>query len=107
MNRREILVKAAKEVERGWCQYALEDSDGNVCAVGAIYKAMTGDACLFGYEVWTPARTTAYKSCLKAITRVIGAPFDEVAHSRVVDFNNAEGRTQAEVVKVLRKAARI
>lgn len=36
----DVLDQAAKELtERGWCQGDLENSEGNVCALGALTRA--------------------------------------------------------------------
>lgn len=38
----EVLEKALAEIEKGWCQKIREDEYGNVCAVGALQRAVYG-----------------------------------------------------------------
>lgn len=38
----EVIEQASKELDkRGWCQHADHNSDGNVCAMGAVNEALT------------------------------------------------------------------
>jgi hypothetical protein len=71
---------AAYIEEHGWCQRAMEDASGRVCLIEAITS--TG-----GYLDGVGA----------AIERLIGPDF--------ISWNDAPGRTQTEVVKMLRAAA--
>jgi hypothetical protein len=38
----EVLEKALAELEKGWCSRQREDGDGNVCAIGALGRAVHG-----------------------------------------------------------------
>lgn len=99
MTPREVLLKAAELVERGWCQghYALDDH-GNpalveddacyFCAEGAIIAAMRND---HGRD---------FMETVRALGRAIG-----VHNSKIIPWNDAPGRTQAEVVAALKAAA--
>lgn len=94
MKTSEVLAAAAKHVEQGWTTGRMaRDRNGNFlwspehpeatqwCAVGAIYKAL-------GYNTDTEAFTFLQ---------------EKLGHISV--WNDAPGRTQAEVVATLREAA--
>lgn len=99
MTPREVLLKAAALVERGWCQghYALDDH-GNpalveddascFCAEGAIIAAGRTDS------------GSDFMETVRVLGRAIG-----VHESKIIAWNDAPGRTQAEVVAALRAAA--
>lgn len=42
----EILEKALAEVQKGWCRREREDEKGNVCAIGALQRAVTGQTSI-------------------------------------------------------------
>jgi len=94
MTPREILLRAAELVERGWCQEAYaRDAKGRevassdpvaccYCPVGAIRAA----AGIYGKS-----------EALKALR--------DLLDRSAVAWNDAPGRMQAEVVEALRRAA--
>lgn len=79
-----LLAVAAAIEERGWCQGYFEDAHGRLCIIGAFqYVARNGGSYYVG-----------------ALSRFIAA----VGGSSIL-FNDAQGRTQAEVVAKLREVA--
>lgn len=80
----EVLSEAADICERGWCQGKFV-KDGCVCASEAIRIAGDSELAL-DTEAWP------------FFNRHIGADY-------VSEWNDAPGRTQAEVVAKLREAA--
>jgi hypothetical protein len=87
-----VLLEAAKLVERGWCQGRERDFRDGIacyCALGAINASspLSGDFDPYDY---------AYDS----LAFYIGVNLGEVS-----EWNDASGRTQAEVVAALRGAA--
>jgi hypothetical protein len=95
---RELLLDAAKLIEtRGWTQQAYarrmfsdrpcEDAAffaGSFCAIGALKRVSKGNR-----ESWCIAKLAA----------------DNAADGNMIAFNDAPGRTKAEVVAKLREAA--
>lgn len=88
-----VLRAAARYIEEhGWVQGIVQDREGRVCAVGALGKVL-------------PARTADSDDALYYEARALA---DERARERaggwgsVVAFNDSLGRTQAEVVALLR-----
>lgn len=91
-----IFDRAADEIERsGWCQLDERNAAGNVCLVGAframgVGTDMTARAFgAMGFPVHWNARHSVY-----------------VWDSSVPTWNDAPGRTKAEVIDRLRRAAR-
>lgn len=85
----QVLLRAAALVERGWCQGSYRAHTGvtlRYCAVGAVDKARV----LCGMDSGKNN---------EIFSRVCRLQLD------VVGFNDAPGRTQAEVVALLRRAA--
>lgn len=83
-----IFRRAAKLVKAGWCQFFIceDDADGNPrrCLLGAV-----SDACGEVGEVSYPLR---------------GA-IEELTGMDAAKWNDATGRTQAEVVELLERLA--
>lgn len=81
----QVLLDAADYIDKhGWCQNKLEDDDGRVCVMGALYRVNTP---------WS-----AYSKLFRHLSvniKVLDVPF----------WNDAHGRTKEEVVSVLRKVA--
>lgn len=89
MTARDVLLAAAVRIEvRGHCQGASE-RDGRCCVVGAFDRA-TGDAALHR------------KACDK-LSGYLDLPGPSMP--AVVAWNDAPGRTAAEVIAALRGAA--
>ena len=96
------LLQIAEVLEKGWCQW-----DYAVSPLGKVFDQDTIMAATPGVD----------RFCLRgALLRVSGG-FDRVVYARIYEvllsvgylsltaFNDAPGRTQAEVVKLVRKAA--
>jgi hypothetical protein len=82
------LLDAQEIIERGWCQHALE-ADGGVCAIGAINKALTGNAHIMGEH------------------GPYGALIDAIGSVSIADWNNAPKRTKDEVIEAFGRAAEL
>lgn len=90
---RKVLLDAADYIEaHGWCQWSLEDSDGRVCAIGGMLRAVSVD------HHTTFERPQEYRQAITHLHHYLngGAGF----------FNNAHGRTASEVTAALRTCAR-
>ena len=88
---RDVLRHAALIIEeRGWVQRVLSNAEGQVCALGAIYTAATGEA--YG----APDRYC--DEAAEALSEHVGADIE--------DWNDAQGRTAEQVIAALREAAR-
>src|SRR4051812_5683885 len=84
MSTLEVLMKARAEVEKGWCKFALEDRNGNCCALGALVR--TG-------EEWPRG------------ARVLGELLDPTPScGSIATFNNAPETTKADVVALYDRA---
>ena len=93
---RDILNRAAELVEHGWTQGAYEFTENSktyYCLVGAIGRAQ---------EIFSvPGRQEAYKAIGDRLRKDHGLPkLDPISR-----WNDAPGRTQAEVVALLREVA--
>lgn len=86
MTIRQALVRAAQKVEAGWCQGEMSTPDGRVCIYGAI-EAVAGDPFLA-------------VRMIRRVREVVGRDFLGV-------WNDEPERTQQDVVRALRQAARI
>lgn len=87
---RALLLRAADYIERhGHCKFALVNIWGNVCAMGALDAAATGNPLRpdFGGDVGK-----AYEN----LSKVVGD---------IVDWNNAPERTATEVTAKMREVA--
>ena len=86
---RNILLDAANLIEQhGHCKNSLQTESGNLCAVGALNMAETGNARKSGSDV------------------VAWGMLKEAVGGDIVDWNNAPERTATEVTGLMRKAAR-
>lgn len=96
----EILFKAADliEPEGAWCQgpFAIDENGEEIFS--SEHWSAAKSLCAAGALTVAAGGYTARRSAARLhIERVIG--------DHLVDFNEAEGRTQAEVVAKLREAA--
>lgn len=80
--------------ERGWCQFALEDEAGAVCALGALNLAENGDA---RSRLMSDAQVGACKAL-----RVASPTADDP-----VFYNNAPERTFNDIVEWFDKAEKL
>ena len=90
----QTLRHALALLERdGWCQGAARDADGRRCTLGAINAALCLDE--------GAGATEEVRTAVSAL-RVCG---EGTPHRRLlVDWNDAEGRTEAEVLEAFRAA---
>lgn len=91
------IMFAAELLRRfGWCQGAWFQVDGTMCAMGALYRAITGD----------PVRSENDNH--PAVTRVIrylgGSSYD--GRGVVEQWNDRPGRKAGDVISMLESAAR-
>lgn len=92
---RQVLLDAAARVRRGWCQRALSDDEGGVCALGALYEVCTGAPEHVPELSNHPEFYRAYDK------------LNAVMMDSIVGFNNAPGRTAEEVAQAMETAARV
>jgi len=88
-----VLLDAAKEVRKGWCQFALA-RDGNVCVLGALYVADGADRTTESIVSRDPS--DAGRAAYTQLTKHVGY---------ITIFNNAPKRTSEEVATALEAAA--
>lgn len=81
---RRVLATAKGLIARGWCQEVYEDGSGGHCLLGAVYNAADG-------------AMDSYRAAHNMLVDAIGPP-----HS-LVNWNDALGRTQADVVALIDK----
>lgn len=85
-----LLAAAWYIEEHGWCQHDEIDEDGRVCMLGALGKVIKRG---LGFEA------------IEALGFDV-VHRDSICGTPAADWNDAPGRTQAEVVERLRRAAR-
>lgn len=91
------LLKAANYLEENsWCQHSLMSFNGAVCLYGALIQVETEHS----WDVETRS-ALPHPIAEKAMGRI----YDTIKIDGV-SFNDAPGRTKAEVVAVLRAAAK-
>jgi hypothetical protein len=90
MTTKEILIAAREKVAHGWCQREFVSDDGKLCPLGAINR--------LGVD-----RDAAQNAKHALATAIVGPPH---VHSSgtVMQWNDAKGRTQAEVLAAFDKA---
>jgi len=95
MTQKEMLLQARAKIEAGWCQYN-EAKDENGSPV-ASFSAEAVSFCILGAahgEALPPLRT--------ALRARLGLP--EWVRVSLADYNDAKGRTQAEVLSLFDEA---
>jgi len=97
---RAALHQAADLIEKhGHAKYALRNSEGRLCLLGAINMAVTGDPL---HEL--PASCKLYCKVDEVVKKNRpDFPFHRFNHA--VDWNNAPERKPEEVIALLREAA--
>jgi len=88
----DVLDAAAVTVGEGWCQGVFHDSHGCFCALGAIAKACGTSGWRANFKTGTTG------AAAQKLREVVGC-------LDVDDWNDAESRTQSEVVAALLAAA--
>ncbi len=87
---RQLLLDAADELERvGWCQHAMMNHLGNRCVVGAVASVRARQRSTLPLDASQQAENALYA--------IVGP---------IVGWNDTDGRTQDEVLDVLRSVAR-
>jgi hypothetical protein len=94
----EVLKAGAERVRQGWCQYALEDYRGGVCAQGAILSVTEGCANPFFHKSVTAINWVRFGRATDYINRAINS-------SDITRWNNAPGQTAENVAQALELAA--
>ena len=106
MDAARVLREAAKNVPGHWMQGFYGDGAGNYCAVGHIAKALGMD--VDGYvkgERREPVWDDDVEALALALGEVILEQYPESVGYHVPNWNDAEGRTEEEVVAMFEKAA--
>jgi len=96
-----LLLAAQIIRKRGWCQLSLEGENGERCLRGAILEAKYG-------ERPTAVRNPNDYPEMNRVSSYLGMPTRENGNSGyyyIVNWNNASGRTAAEVIAALESAA--
>lgn len=94
------LVKGAPRL----LQHSYTDGDGCYCLVGAIRHAICPDRPV-GASHWEMLDHHLFYAVIDAVKVAIGQAELEDRSGGVFGWSDAPGRTKAEVVRVLRKAA--
>ncbi len=85
---RQLLLEAAVLIERkGWCQKHLMDVKGRMCTIGAMTSV---------WDLESDWNMDVISLAQDKLTAVVGP---------LVEWNDTDGRTKAEVVEVLRYVA--
>ena len=94
-------------ITRGWHQGDYEARDGSVCLYGALWKA-SGIQDLCEWES-LPATDPMGVALREAVCQVLGDDLGKVKYpdNPVPEFNDAEGRTFDEVLRVAKIADEI
>lgn len=91
----EVLKAARAKIEQGWCQGdAAQNSDGELCGSQDLNASCW---CCVGAIGAVTAYNEQATPALKAIRDAIGTP-------GIAKWNDAKGRTQAEVLAAFDKA---
>jgi len=115
-----LLDRAAERVERGWCQGAgALDADGLTvnannpracrwCNLAAIWAEIPVEVS--GFQALSDPSQTTIRAAEAQVMATMGWPATRTGvlthQHRLVDWNDAPERTQAEVVAALRETAR-
>ena len=92
-----VLLDAAAEVRKGWCQFALENN-GAVCVRGGMMRATGIDPA--GAVAWEWDALPVARAADERLAQYLGNTSDSNAA-----WNNAPGRTADEVIAALEAAA--
>lgn len=88
------LKKARERIARGWCQGTTLDPSGNVCAMGGIIYAVTGNENLSGGDIISERRADDLARLLPGMA---GA-------GTVIKFNDATSTTKRDVLGLFDRA---
>lgn len=87
----ERLRVAEARIRQGWCQGALDNGEGGVCAFGALLVAFEAEPL----TIFKPGEAAQYRLAVDSLSRAIGLPLGET-HS-IVRWNNAPEQTAENV----------
>src|SRR4051812_16046026 len=87
-----VLIEARRLVEEGWCQGAYEDAAGRVC----LHRATVLGCFVVTFWDW--------KAAYSRVRALIPPTYEGVFLDPVQAWNDAYGRTQAEVLALLDRA---
>ena len=91
-----IYLEAANLLEKkGWCQHLSSNSKNQVCIAEALHRSVYGTEEMV--DMNTVSDTRAWSPSYTALTKFIGED--------AIRWNDAIGRTKAEVIEKLREAA--
>ncbi len=99
----EVLRKAREVLEtRGHCKGILSNPSGHVCALGAIYAAVTGDPFRWAPpDIEDAACNYIVDAADILVERDVSNP------CAVVDWNNAKSRRKGQVLAAFARAAEL
>lgn len=107
-----VLDRAAERVEMGWCQHGVYvDTDGRMCAMEHACRRCAHGALLEAAHALTGGGRASLKPLslladLVAPGRAVVGGLRDRDVAAVTRWNDAPGRTQAEVAAALRETAR-
>lgn len=90
----QVLQKAKKILEKGWCKGMEDDGAGNHCATGALRAA----GC---YDL--PFAEDVEKTLAKAMVRGFN-PEEDYAQDTIQNYNDAESRRRYQVLAAFDRA---
>lgn len=85
-----ILKKARARIAQGWCQGKTMDENRNVCAMGGILFAIAGEENIESYNSFIQGKMERIARLLPGISQTC----------EVVKFNDTQGRTKEEVLRL-------
>jgi hypothetical protein len=92
------LNEAAKIIEQGWTKGEYADELGNVCAVGALRKALNNPQRLDS-PLWD-----TYRESITIMSQVTGEMTNGLTDNPV-QFNDMESTTKQDIVALFEKSA--
>lgn len=91
----EYAHKVAERLQQGWCQNALHDMEGNVCAVGAL-SDVRFELLLQGEDI---------SRSMLSIFRILSQQLLLRGDHTLVAYNNAPTTTQEDIVLLFKELA--
>jgi hypothetical protein len=98
----EVAFRAAEVMaEKGHCKHVLQDKQGRVCYVGALFAAITGSPELTNEWFDSPDRP-----CFRAVDGEVTDILLERGYDSGVYFNNDEAISGEDVILLLKEAGK-
>jgi hypothetical protein len=94
------LNEAAKIIEQGWTKGEYADELGNVCAVGALRKALNNPQ----HQSIDSSDWTTYRESITIMSQVTGEMTNGLTDNPV-QFNDMESTTKQDIVALFEKSA--